>query len=350
MTSIETNSERRQDTDRPRRGRVAVCGTGNIGSHLVTDLANRARVASMVVIDRDLVEERNCVNQTFQLSDVGKPKAEVTAARLRCMAPDVEIEAIVSDLEDVPLGVFAEVDVCLGGLDSLRARQVLANEYAYPLGIPVVDGAVDGEGGWFGKVQVLVPGSACLECPWGQEHYRQLSREMPCEPRGATVSEPNRASALLGAAVARLMTDQVERVLSGGYLARSYEIAMDLHHERRFTSWLRPANGCRFDHVIARERIVLNRAFSTATLGDLRDAALNWADDEDLQFEFRRTVFGGFTPGARWQSPISLARFGDRPLSDIGLMPRDRIRLRTCTRQAFVVLNDSDAHVMEARP
>jgi hypothetical protein len=102
--------------------------------------------------------------------------------------------------------------------------------------------------------------------------------------------------------------------------------------------------------VIARERIVLNRAFSTATVGDLRDAGLDWADDEDLQFEFRRTVFGEFTPGARWQSPISLASFGDRLLSDIGLMPRDRIRLRTPTRNAFVVLNDSDAHVMEARP
>ena len=64
------------------------------------------------------------------------------------------------------------------------------SERASPLGIPVIDGAVDGDGGWVGRVQVLIPGAACIECPWGSEHYRRLAVKAPCNPAGAQVAHP----------------------------------------------------------------------------------------------------------------------------------------------------------------
>ena len=323
--------------DPSRRGRVVLCGAGNIGSHAAIDLAIRGALAALCVVDRDTVEEHNCLNQFYDRRDVGKAKAEVTADRLRRLAPQLEVEAIVADVEDLPLGVIAEADVCLGAFDSLRARQVMANECAYRLGVPVVDGAVDGAGGWFGTVQIFVGGAACLECKWDASFYRQLAGEMPCGGRGSGNLQSNRAAALLGAAVASVMTDKTLRVLDGGGALDSHEVAIDLHVGRRLESRLRRANGCRFDHQVARQTIGLGRPFDDLTLDDVSDAALDWADGERVQLEFRRKLFGrGPLEPDRWQTPESLRRFAVRSLRDIGLTTRNRAWMRTPSRSAFL--------------
>ena len=232
----------------------------------------------------------------------------------------MEVEAIVAEIEDLPLGVIADADVCLGGLDSLRARQVLANDYAYRCGMPLVDGAVDGTGGWYGTVQVFVPGGACQICKWSANHFRQLAREMPCGAGGDGSGEPNRASALLGAAVASMMTDEALRILAREHQPHSYEIAMDVEQGRRLVSRLCPAKRCRFDHQTVRERVSLGRPFEQATVQHLREAAIDWAGAEPPQLEFRRTLFGrGPLEPTRWQNPGSLVPFAGRLLSEVGL-------------------------------
>jgi len=326
----------------PRLGRVVLVGCGNIGSHAANYLATRGRVASLYIVDPDVVEGRNIENQFYAPSHVGSPKAEVAAEQLHGIAPDMEVEPIVAAIEDLPLGVIADADVCLGGLDSLRARQVLANDYAYRCGIPLVDGAVDGTGGWYGTVQVFVPGGACLCCKWSSAHFRQLAREMPCGARGDDSAEPNRASALLGAVVAGVMTDEAVRILTKEHQPYSYEIAMDVQQGRRLVSRLCPAKHCRFDHQLVRERVSLGRPFEQATVQHLRQAALEWAVEERPQLEFRRTLFGrGPLEPTRWQTPDSLVHFAGRLLSDVGLTARDRIRLQTPSRSAFLQLNAS---------
>src|SRR5262249_53813546 len=150
----------------------------------------------------------------YAAGDVDQPKAEVLAKRLRqdCSAPLVE--AIVADLEDLPLGL-CRVNVVLGALDSRRARQVLVSEIGWPLGIPVVDGGVGR--GLLGRVQTFIPGTdtACLECTWGKEDYRQLAAEYPCHPGASTTTPPTPAPALTGATVAGLMAAECLALLSG---------------------------------------------------------------------------------------------------------------------------------------
>ena len=51
----------------PRSGRAVLVGCGNIGSHAAIDLATRGHVASLCIVDRDVVEPRNVDNQFYAL-------------------------------------------------------------------------------------------------------------------------------------------------------------------------------------------------------------------------------------------------------------------------------------------
>jgi adenylyltransferase/sulfurtransferase len=235
------------DTDLARKS-VLLAGAGNIGSHLAP-LVARLGVGLLRIVDRDTVEAKNLASQDFRSEDVGRPKALVLAGRLRESFPGLRVEAHCGDLEQLPREEAA-VEVLLGALDSRRARQLLVSEIGWPLGVPVIDGGV-GEGG-LGRVQVFVPGpaTACLECTWGSEDYRQLAREYPCEP-GRSVRTPATVStAFLGACVAALMAAECQRMLAGEVHAESFEVPFDLrrHHMRPFV--LRRSPRCRFDHAI----------------------------------------------------------------------------------------------------
>ncbi len=318
-------------------GSVLIAGAGNIGSHLAPLMA-RAGVRLLRVVDRDVVEAKNLGNQDFRRQDVGRPKAEVLAERVREMTPGVTVEAVVGDLELLPLGVF-DVDVLMGGLDSRRARQALVSEIGWPLGRPVVDGGV-GEG-LLGRVQVFVPGeaTACLECGWGALDYQRLVEEYPCEP-GATFQAPSTVSpAFSGAVVAGLMAAEAIRLLAGTEPAESREIAFDLNHRRFMPSRLRRATRCRFDHVTVREFLRLDRPFSEATVVDLLDTIGRHFGAEAVQIESRHGLFGGRGYRAeRFVTPERLRPHAGEPLGAIGLRPGDYLRVRGGTKSAFVVL------------
>jgi hypothetical protein len=232
----------------PRDKAVLLAGAGNIGSHLAPLLA-RTGIGLLRIVDRDRVEARNLATQDFVPADVGRPKADVLADRLRGAFPDLRVEARCCDLEELP-AADAAVDVLLGGLDSRRARQVLVSEIGWPMGVPIIDGGV-GEG-LLGRVQVFVPGpeTACLECTWGRDDYRLLAAEYPCRPGEAARAPATVSTAFLGACVAALMAAQCQRILAGDVAPESFEVPFDLtrHHMRPFV--LRRSRGCRFDHRI----------------------------------------------------------------------------------------------------
>jgi molybdopterin/thiamine biosynthesis adenylyltransferase len=346
MTEATTTSPApaASDVDRCVSERLAnawavIAGTGNIGSHLVEPLI-RAGFRRLRLIDRDCVEAKNLRNQAFEgASDVGRLKVEALAERVRAANPEVEVQAIAADLEDLPLGALDGVAVALGGLDSLRARQALVSELAYPQNVVTVDGAVDDDGA-IGRVQVLVPGAACLECPWGEVHYRQLARETPCRPDGRAAGPPTNAPAALGAAVAEAMVREAAAVVGGVRPAASYEIAFDLSTGRRFRSWLKRAAGCRFDHVVVSESITLATPFAAATFGDLLAAARAVVGAGPVQLEFRRRLFDvGLFGGDRWLDADRMAKYASRRLAELGLERLDRIRVKAGARTAFVDLD-----------
>src|SRR6185437_6771952 len=93
------------DGNRLRDASVLLAGAGNIGSFAASLLA-RAGVRRIRLVDRDRVEEKNLATQDYRSEDVGRPKAEVLADRLRQQFPGLTVEARTADLEDLPLGDF----------------------------------------------------------------------------------------------------------------------------------------------------------------------------------------------------------------------------------------------------
>jgi molybdopterin/thiamine biosynthesis adenylyltransferase len=321
---------------------VVQVGAGNIGSYLAPLLARTlARSGGrLLLIDRDRVETKNLANQDYRPADVGRPKAEVLAERIRGQVPGLSVEARTGDLETLPLG-FLAADLVFGALDSRRARQALVSDVAWPLGVPVIDGGV-GEG-LVGRVQVFVPGatSACLECGWGREDYRRLAEEYPCLAGAAPAAPSTAAPAVTGSVVAGLMAAEGLRFLEGGAPAESREVAFDLRHGRFLASRLRRLAGCRFDHAVVRETIRPARGLAFATVGDLLDAVARRFGTAPVHLECRRGLFGGAGFGAeRFITPERLRpRTGER-LAALGFVAEDRIRVRSATESAFVALGE----------
>ena len=78
-----------------RASRVTVLGLGGVGSWCAEALA-RSGVGALIVMDEDVVAETNINRQCVALdSTLGRPKAEVMAARIRDIAPACDVTAVI---------------------------------------------------------------------------------------------------------------------------------------------------------------------------------------------------------------------------------------------------------------
>ena len=327
-------------SDRPRR--VMVVGLGNIGSFLTTLVSQR--VDSICLVDHDIVEQHNVENQFYEPQDIGRSKVDVLADRLASVAPRLNVQTHACELQDVPLGHFADVDVVMAGLDSLGARQSLS-EIVYPLQVPYIDGAV---GDPFNvRVQVLLPGAACLECSWGAGQYRQLTTEYSCRPRGggsgSRISAPRtNAPAAAGAATASLMVAQLEKIFSEQRAGESYEINGDLFAGRLVTSRRRRNAACHYSHATASSLLRVEKPFQAVTIGDVIEAANSFHAGNDRQLPeaelfFRRGVLNQVFDRGLFKdtSSITLTELQSHHnvrIAELGLTSLDRVTLESVTR------------------
>jgi integrative and conjugative element protein (TIGR02256 family) len=81
---------------------VSVWGCGAIGSH-VADYLARAGVRKLILRDKATVMPGIITRQLFTDDDIGKPKVEALAARLKAISPSLEIEEHTDDLLTGPL-------------------------------------------------------------------------------------------------------------------------------------------------------------------------------------------------------------------------------------------------------
>jgi adenylyltransferase/sulfurtransferase len=158
---------------------VSGCG-GNIGSHLTPHLARLPGISRVILVDPDVYEARNLSGQDIRPEDVGRPKVQVQAERLRAIRPELEVVSFQRPLEDVPLGFF-EGAIAVSCLDSRIAR-VHLNERVWRVGAPLIDTAVDGSSLLY-RVTVYQPGEAapCYECAFEDEDYNLLDTVYPCD-------------------------------------------------------------------------------------------------------------------------------------------------------------------------
>lgn len=107
---------------------VLVVGLGGVGAYAAEEIA-RAGVGRMTLVDADVVSLSNLNRQLPALhSTLGKPKAEVMAARLRDINPDLEIEVrncFVRDEETEALLDAAHYDFLVDAIDTLSPKTFL---------------------------------------------------------------------------------------------------------------------------------------------------------------------------------------------------------------------------------
>ncbi|MFI6737539.1 TOMM precursor leader peptide-binding protein [Nonomuraea sp. NPDC050451] len=105
--------------ERVDRSTAVVCGVGGLGGWVALSLAN-AGVGTIRLCDFDRVEPSNLTRQTlFCVADVGAPKVEAAAARLRAANPFVTVETFdrrvtsAADLADLVDGA----DIVINAID-----------------------------------------------------------------------------------------------------------------------------------------------------------------------------------------------------------------------------------------
>lgn len=149
-----------------KRGRsVLVVGAGGLGTAASWALAEAGNV-SLLLIDPDVVEPSNLPRQVlFHDEDVGRPKAEAAAARLRSRF-DVPAESIVARLDERRArALIGESDVVVDATDGAPVKSWL-NRVAVVCGKPLVHAAaLRAEGR---TLVVAAGGRPCLECLFGR--------------------------------------------------------------------------------------------------------------------------------------------------------------------------------------
>ena len=132
----------REGQQRLKQARIAVVGAGGLGSPSALYLA-AAGIGRIGLIDFDVVDLTNLQRQViYNTADVGRPKVDVAAARLRAMNPHIDVVTHrVRLTRDNALDVLRDYDVVIDGTDNFPTRY-LVNDACVLLGLPYVYGSI----------------------------------------------------------------------------------------------------------------------------------------------------------------------------------------------------------------
>lgn len=142
---------------------VLLLGAGGLGSPAGLYLA-AAGIGKIGVVDFDNVDASNLQRQIMHgVNDVGRPKIDSAADRMKSMNPDVEVVGIPDHLNsDNVLDIFRDYDVIVDGTDNFPTRY-LANDAAFFLGKPLIQGFIYRFEGQL-TMYDAAHGSACYRC------------------------------------------------------------------------------------------------------------------------------------------------------------------------------------------
>ena len=182
---------------RLERSSVAIVGVGGLGSPVALYLA-AAGVGRLGLIDDQPVELSNLNRQIiFEECDVGRPKVEAAAGRIRLLDPAIRLDELAENVRASNItGLLAEYDLVVDGTDAFETKFLL-NDAAVLLRKPLVHGAVLR---WGGQVTTVLPDAPCLRC---------LFREPP-EPGDVQTCEE---AGIIGAATGVIGSVQGEEVI-----------------------------------------------------------------------------------------------------------------------------------------
>lgn len=212
---------------------AVIVGVGGLGAPAAAALA-AAGLGRLGLVDPDVVELSNLPRQPlYGDGDVGQPKVEAAARRLRARFPALAVDADHARVEQGSARrLLAGYRVIVDGTDGLTSKALL-NDAALELGVPLVHaGAVGLDGQLF---SILPQRSACLRCL-----FPELPREdelLTCQQAG--ILGP--VVGLIGLAAAR----EAAAIVAGRPPALANRLAiLDGARLRWRTIGLRPSPRC----------------------------------------------------------------------------------------------------------
>jgi len=165
------------DQDSISKLNVLVVGAGALGNEVVKGLA-QIGICKITLVDFDKIVKANlnrCVFFCPMDAANNLYKARVVATRARSINKKLVVTPVLKKVEELPENFYSQFDFVFSCLDNLGARLHL-NSHCYGK-VPLIDG---GTTGFFGKVQVVIAPSACLECAMSEQDYQFLWRKYSC--------------------------------------------------------------------------------------------------------------------------------------------------------------------------
>ncbi|MCH2198462.1 MAG: molybdopterin-synthase adenylyltransferase MoeB [Flavobacteriales bacterium] len=109
-----------------KESRVLIVGSGGLGSPLLLYLA-AAGVGTLGIVDFDVVDESNLQRQVlFGIDDVGTPKVEAAAKRIRALNPHITVKTYNTQLTSAnALDIIKDYDVVADGTDNFPTRYLV---------------------------------------------------------------------------------------------------------------------------------------------------------------------------------------------------------------------------------
>ena len=145
--------------------KVLLVGAGGLGSPASMYLA-AAGVGTIGLIDGDKVDLTNLQRQIVHFTDdIGTPKVESAAAKLKAINPAVNVETYEAlALADNILGIVSRYDFIIDGTDNFPAK-FLINDACHFAGVPFSHAGILR---FDGQLFTVIPGeTACYRCLFG---------------------------------------------------------------------------------------------------------------------------------------------------------------------------------------
>lgn len=180
---------------------VLVVGAGGLGAPASLYLA-AAGVGRIVLADPDVVDRSNLQRQViFADADLGRPKVEAAAQRLRALNPHVTVDPVQVHVESANARALVRgVDLVLDGTDDFATRFCVAEACVHEART-LVTGAI---GRWTGQVGVF------RRAPC----YRCLTPEIP--PDAETCSAVGVIGALAGVIGSMMALEAIKVLATAG--------------------------------------------------------------------------------------------------------------------------------------
>jgi len=148
-----------------KQAKVLIIGMGGLGSPAALYLA-AAGIGHLVLNDFDEIEVSNLQRQiTYQSSDIGDSKVEITKQRLQQLNPDIKVRSINKQMPELQLSMeLTMADLVLDCTDNMATRQMI-NKACVEAKVPLIVGAairLEGQLMFFDHSQADSPCYHCL--------------------------------------------------------------------------------------------------------------------------------------------------------------------------------------------